>query len=132
MSHKLSPDSDFVIISYVHNAHIIRAMDRLEINILGKVRNPSIEDLCMVLRRKRGDDQTDLSKLEREIRELVGLKLVPKKPNGEWIEAAVVLSELLHTPCDTLWPGILATTIPHERAQKTETAIGNPATWTVM
>jgi len=123
---------DFVVTSYAQNAHIIRVMDRLEINLLGKHKNPSIEDLCQILRKKRRENKQGLARLEREIRDLVGLKLVPQKPDGTWIEAALILSELLRTPPTELWPGKLATTIPYQRSDRSEVAIGQSTSWKVM
>jgi len=132
MSENANPNADFVITAYAQNAHIIRVMGRMQINKIGKSANPSMEDLCKILRIERGDNKKGLSKLEQEIRNLVGLKLVPQKPDGGWIEAALILSELLSTPPTELWPGQLATTIPHQRSDRSELIIGQATSWIVM
>ena len=127
-----SQPSDFIVTSYAQNAHIIRALDNLNLARLNKVANPSIEDLCRIIRLDWTDDKRGLSSLELEVRELVGLKLVPQKPNGKWIAAALEISRILNTPPEELWPGTLATTIPYKRSQKSEARIGESVSWTVM
>lgn len=128
-SHELP---NFIITSYAQNAHIIRALDNLNLARLNKVANPSVEDLCRTVRLDWEKDKRGLSRIEVEVRELVGLKLVPQKPNGEWIAAALEISRILNTPPGDLWPGTLATLIPYKRSQKSRARIGEEISWTVM
>ena len=124
--------TDFIVTSYAQNAHIIRALENLNLARLNKVANASVEDLCRTVRLDWRKGKTGLSRIEFEVRELVGLKLVPKTPDGEWITAALEISRILSTPPEDLWPGTLATTIPYNRSQKSESRIGEQVSWTVM
>ena len=124
--------TDFIVTSYAQNAHIIRALDNLNLARLNKFANPSIEDLCRTVRLDWTKDKRGLSRIELEVRELVGLKLAPQKPSGEWIPAALEIARILNTPPENLWPGTLATTIPYERSQKNEAQVGESISWTVM
>lgn len=128
----MTKNSDFVVTSYAQNAHIVRALKNLELWRINRIKEPSVENLCALLRLDHKDNKQGLARLEREVRELVGLQRVPQKPNGEWIEAALEISRLVKTPPEELWPGALATVIPHERSQKTEISIGEATAWTVM
>lgn len=127
--------SDFVVTCYAQNAHIIRAMKKIDIDPIRTVET-TVEGLCRAFRHRHDNNDRSLrkwlSRIESDIRELVGLKIVPTTPEGAWIEAAVILSELLKTPCEQLWPHPLNTVIPYERCNITEASIGTDAVWRIM
>lgn len=128
-------NSDFVVTSYAQNAHIIRAMQQVDIDPIRAV-DTTVEGLCRAFRYRHNNNDRSLrrwlSRIEFDIRQLVGLKIAPTNLEGVWIEAAVVLSELLRTPCEQLWPQPLNTVVPYERCNVTEVNIGTDAVWRIM
>jgi hypothetical protein len=129
----VTPVSDFILTCNVQNAHIIRVMEVKNIDPLKIGDVMTIEGLSRAFHEKYKDKpRRYLAKMDLQMRQLIGLKLVPKKPNGEWIDAARMLAELLDTPCETLWPARLDTVIPEQRKLKAECLIGQTASIRVM
>jgi hypothetical protein len=126
--------TDFVVTSYAQNAHIIRAMSTLNTDPIRNTDGLTVEGLCRVIYRAHNEklNKRQKSLLIREVQDLVALRLVPKKPNGEWIGSAVLLANTLGVQPDELWPGILATTIPDKRSGISEMRISENAVWFVM
>jgi hypothetical protein len=126
--------TDFVVTSYVQNAHIIRLMQQ-------RLRDPlivsdviSVEGLGRVVYHQVGDtlSKKALSNLEGAIKDLVSLRILPVKADGTWTEPALFLATLLSATPEELWPGELKVRIPEKRSNVCETSIGTASTWVVM